>query len=233
MWSVPVHRWLLACVHRPMLELTRGGKGSAEVALASSATPRGVGASGVAAVAGETGNDRNNGGDGGGDGDKKYDPPRSSPLSPRASPTLTSTQASSKKTWSWLAAVLPTFVVSGVFHEAVVYVAMRGTCWPFNTFLLCVAGLIITSWDYVFPIIRPAAANLESGSCDGSEVLGQQTKMEETSGGRVAAGAVKVVRACGDRGPLSVVVLNFAINSSIFICDCAAWLWWRYIHMNQ
>ena len=107
--------------------------------------------------------------------------------------------------------MLATFFVSGVFHEAVVYVAMRGTCWPFNTFLLCVAGLLITTWDLVFPPLHFREA--EGGGGSGGE-------------------AAKVVRAYGDRGMASICSFSVLIQLSAFIADTAAWLWWRHIHMK-
>eukprot|EP00752_Nemacystus_decipiens_P001643 g1598.t1 len=169
MWSVPVHRWLSACVHWPMLELTRG---------ASATSP----------------------------------PPPSTTTT-----TTTTTTATTTSKRGWLTAVIATFLVSGVFHEAVVYVAMRGTCWPFNTFLLCVAGLLITTWDVVFPPIQFREAGGDGGPDD-----------EKKEGG----GVVKVVRAYGDRGVASFCFFSFLVQLSAFIADTIAWLWWRNIHMK-
>eukprot|EP00903_Cladosiphon_okamuranus_P020112 g18469.t1 len=166
MWSVPVHRWLSACVHWPMLDLNR------------------------------------------------------------VATTSTTTTTSKAR---WLAAVLATFVVSGVFHEAVVYVAMRGTCWPFNTFLLCVAGALITTWDRVFPPLPlrqgggVESPSLGGGGGGGSEGSGQ---------GTTSSGTVKVVKAYGNRGMVSVFFFNALVQQSAFIADTAAWLWWRHIHMK-
>lgn len=175
---MPVHRWLSACVHWPMLELTRGAG------------------------------------------------PPPSPTETAAAATTTATTTVSKR--RWLLAVLATFLVSGVFHEAVVYVAMRGTCWPFNTFLLCVAGVLVTTWDLVFPPLqfRPArnAPVRSPSSAGGSEVSDK---------GRTDGGAdAKVVRAYGDRGKASVFFFFVLLQLSAFIADSAAWLWWRHIHMK-
>lgn len=74
MWSVPVHRWLSACVYWPMLELCRTS-------------------------------------DNGADGSKS---PPSAELS-----TATAAAAGAPSKWTWVPAVVATFVVSGVFHEAV------------------------------------------------------------------------------------------------------------------
>lgn len=45
-----------------------------------------------------------------------------------------------------------TFLVSSVVHEAVQFVAMRWTCWPFNTFSLMFAAALISVWDWLFPV---------------------------------------------------------------------------------
>ena len=57
----------------------------------------------------------------------------------------------------WVASLVCSFLVSGVVHEAVAFVAMRRTFWPINTFFLCVAASMTPVWDALFPVI--AAAN--------------------------------------------------------------------------
>ncbi|CAM9425855.1 unnamed protein product [Scytosiphon promiscuus] len=126
---------------------------------------------------------------------------------------------------TWLPAVVATCVVSGVYHEAVVYVAMRGTCWPFNTFLLCVAGVLIITWDVLFPARSNAGA---SPSPDGGS--GADAASSDTGGG---GGKVKKVRVYGERGMLSAVMFTILVQLSAFIADGAAWLWWRHLHVKN
>lgn len=61
------------------------------------------------------------------------------------------------------------FVCSSAVHEAVTYVAMRCTCWPFNTFCLLFAVVVIAPWDAVYPVISEiseAAAGDHGGDGD-------------------------------------------------------------------
>lgn len=48
------------------------------------------------------------------------------------------------------------FLVSGVVHEAVAFVAMRRTFWPFNTFFLCLSACMTPVWDALFPVVPTA-----------------------------------------------------------------------------
>lgn len=135
----------------------------------------------------------------------------------------------------WLAAVAATFVVSGIYHEAIVYVAMRGTCWPFNTFLLVVAGGLVTLWDIVFPLIAGR------GNGHAAALAGEEKANGGVGGGAEDAAAagngkevgVKMVRPYGARGMLSAAMFSVLVQMSAFICDCAAWLWWRHVLMKK
>lgn len=53
----------------------------------------------------------------------------------------------------WFASVVCSYLVSGVVHEAVAFVAMRRTFMPFNTFFLAFSASITPLWDVVFPVI--------------------------------------------------------------------------------
>ena len=210
MWSVPVHRWLSSCVHWPMLEAAarRSGASASE----------GVAATPVKAENGRGAHTPT------GDGAGKWAEGGGGEVN--AKPAAVS---------GWLQAVGVTFVVSGVYHEAIVYVAMRGTCWPFNTFLLVVAGGLVTLWDLAFPLIE--------GRGNGHAVaLAGEVKANHGIGGTadtaVAVGngkgaAVKTVRPYGARGMLSAVMFSVLVQMSAFICDCAAWLWWRHVLMDK
>lgn len=131
---------------------------------------------------------------------------------------------------TWLPAVVATCVVSGVYHEAVVYVAMRGTCWPFNTFLLCVAGVLIMTWDVVFRV-RTKNPDPEQAK-NGEKQEGINTTDSDAVGGG-GGSKVKMVRAYGERGMVSVVMFNVLVQLSAFIADGAAWLWWRHLHVKD
>lgn len=193
-WSVPVHRWLSACVHWPMLEAAGAG--------APFRTEAKQGRNGDAAR-----DDEKEDTDVGKDTDK---PPPPLP--------------SSKK--GWLLAVLATFVVSAVFHEAVVYVAMRGSIWPFNTFLLTVAATLVVAWDSIFPPPkhgkRPILSDLSSDGCGDSRGGGGVVATAEE---KSAEGSL--VRTHRGRGIVAALAFTVLIQLSAFICDIAAWLWWR------
>lgn len=152
---------------------------------------------------------------------------------------------------TWLPAVVATCVVSGAYHEAVVYVAMRGTCWPFNTFLLCVAGVLLLTWDVLFPArskaennhspgVKPSAATVAAGSDTGSREDKQEGDHDGGKSANAASSAtavggreVKRVRVYGERGMVSVIMFNILIQLSAFIADGAAWLWWRHLHVKN
>lgn len=214
MWSVPVHRWLSACVHWPMLQ----------AAAAVSATKNDDGDNNrISRSSADVGDDTRTEGikDGHLKGERVVDGGNGKQIMP---PTVA---ARSPSTTGWLAAVLATFIVSGVFHEAVVYVAMRGSCWPFNTFLLTVAGLLILLWDRVFPVRQDDTHRVHVSS--GSAGSGRDGSNGVNGGS--GAGKVKPVRAYGRRGMIAAVVFTILIQLSAFISDIVAWLWWRHVLM--
>eukprot|EP00903_Cladosiphon_okamuranus_P012179 g11422.t1 len=65
------------------------------------------------------------------------------------------------------------FVFSSFAHEAVTYVAMRHTCWPFTTFTLLFAIVVIAAWDAVYPVISeiPEEAAGDRRGGDGDDEL--------------------------------------------------------------
>lgn len=142
----------------------------------------------------------------------------------------------SNGTSGWFIAVLTTFVVSTVFHEAVLYVAMRGTCWPFNTFLITVAALLALSWDVVFPIKKkqqllsnpPVVPAVSGGNGGGDASTGGGTGASLGAGD----GSVQCVSPFGQRGMASAVTFCVLVQLSPLICDGVAWLWWRSVFMS-
>lgn len=217
MWSVPVHRWLSSCVHWPMLEAAARRSGaSASERVAATPVKAGYGRGTHTPTRDGAGKWAEGGG------------------GVNAKPAAVS---------GWLPAVGATFVVSGVYHEAIVYVAMRGTCWPFNTFLLVVAGGLVTLWDLIFPLIEErgnghAVALAGEGKANdgigGDGVCGVGGTADTAAAvGNDKGAAVKTVRPYGARGMLSAVMFSVLVQLSAFICDCAAWLWWRQVLMEK
>lgn len=111
-------------------------------------------------------------------------------------------------------ALMATFFVSAFFHEAVMFVGMRGTCWPFNTFLVSVAAILVTFWDSVYPL----------------EEEDQQPQVLAPSAEK--KGATGVIRAYGRRGLASAAAFSLLAQMSITIADVVAWLWWRHIFLK-
>lgn len=55
--------------------------------------------------------------------------------------------------WQWHAFTLHcVFGFSSLAHEAVTFVAMRRTCWPFNTFSLIFSAAVVAAWDLMYPV---------------------------------------------------------------------------------
>ncbi|CAM9742097.1 unnamed protein product [Scytosiphon promiscuus] len=138
LWSAPVHRWLSKSIQRPMIE---AGQREARRRLPRAAVPEDAAVKGnqgsrkdvqgprpVTSSVGGT--DRHEGDSGGGD---KF----SERIIAR---------------W-WVASVVCSFLVSGTVHEAVGFVAMRRTFWPFSTFFLAFSACLAPFWDAVFPVI--------------------------------------------------------------------------------
>lgn len=222
MWSVPVHRWLSACVHWPVLD--------AAARLYESPVP--------APPAADMSNETEAAG---GKGNEKKGLPR-----------------------GWGLSVMCVFGVSMAFHEAVVFVAMRGTCWPFNTFLLTVAGTLILVWDRVFPVFEMKKDGMTSASADtaaaaapaevegrGAGVQGNRDSDKKgpdddddpnghggagavtDKGGSSAVNAGRLVTPFGSRGGVAGVVFVILVQISSMIADTAAWLWWRAVFLKH
>lgn len=63
------------------------------------------------------------------------------------------------------------FLVSGALHEAVGFVAMRRTLWPFNTLFLAMSASMTPWWDVLFPVLlSPAPAAAGHASAGGTAV---------------------------------------------------------------
>lgn len=134
----------------------------------------------------------------------------------------------------WRTAVFAVFAVSGIFHEAVVYVAMRGTCWPFNTFLLTVAAVFILTWDAVFPVVdQRGEQSITASSPATAAVAGVPVSLPGARGEGGGVGVGPSVDAFGARGPTAPFVFTILVQISGLIADFAAWLWWREVFLKQ
>lgn len=68
------------------------------------------------------------------------------------------------------------FAVSSAVHEAVTYVAMRKTCWPFNTFCLVFAAFLIAAWDALYPVVSEIAEAGDGGGDSGGGGDGESAR---------------------------------------------------------
>lgn len=199
MWSTPVYRWLSSCVHWPMLG----------AAADRSQKHRGSGAGEGADVVISSSGERPQ-------GNSKREGPRGVRAG-GVSHEMGAKEAASGETRAsqregWLVAVLSVFAVSIAFHEAVVIVAFRATCWPFNTFLLCIAMGMVISWEGAFPSIgKQHHSPVEAGRVEGGSVAGP----------------------FGARGLGAAVTFSYLVQSAALISEYVGWLWWRNVLMKD
>lgn len=81
--------------------------------------------------------------------------------------------------WLSIVSVMSVFLFSGAIHEAVAYIAMRRTFWPFNTFFLALSGSMAPWWDIWFPAVRPKP----NKTCDSEHAI------DSVPGGRGSSGS--------------------------------------------
>ncbi|CAM9839761.1 unnamed protein product [Ectocarpus sp. 12 AP-2014] len=135
LWSAPVHRWLSESVQRPMIEVGQREalrRRRRRVAREEDTPPA------------------TNGKSGGSNGVHDHRPKGTS--STTGGKARHGADAGIVTRW-WLASVVCSFLVSGVVHEAVGFVAMRRTVWPFSTFFLAVTASMAPFWDTLFPVV--------------------------------------------------------------------------------
>ncbi|CAM9724625.1 unnamed protein product [Ascophyllum nodosum] len=135
-WSTPVHRWLVSCVHTPILScdvptacVPTGG----DPANSSADLMKG-GESPTAAAS--------TNGEGFGEGQ--------TPSGELGSQDGIGKAGTATSGWRLLALV-SVFMFSSVVHEVVLFVAMRRTCWPINSFSLMTSVVFVAAWDKIFP----------------------------------------------------------------------------------
>lgn len=111
--------------------------------------------------------------------------------------------------WRFLS-LLTVFAVSGLLHEATTFVAMRRTCWPFNSFCLITSAHLHLRWDSKYPVLSYVSAASEGVAAGGG---GRANKVKVGSEWR---GWGAVVFYLGSSCPFSVLV------------EFLAWQWWRH-----
>lgn len=135
----------------------------------------------------------------------------------------------------WGRASTSVFVVSAVFHELVSYVGMRGTCWPFNTYLISVAGTLFLVWDTIFPL--PVKQALPPKSPEPTIDMGPSPAAPPSGViGNDAADNIRrdrrAVSPIGERGWLAAAVFMLLVQLSWIIIQYGGWLWWRTVLMK-
>lgn len=68
----------------------------------------------------------------------------------------------------WFASIVSSFLVSGLLHEAVGFVALRRAVWPFNTFFLALSATMTPWWDALFPAVSTLATGGSSRTIESS-----------------------------------------------------------------
>ncbi|CAM9534927.1 unnamed protein product [Ascophyllum nodosum] len=181
MWSAPVHRWLAACVYKPMLQATTARHNAMVGSNKSGKQPL----------------------------------PESKKKSAGGNHVV-----NRASTAGWVFSVLVTFLVSIVFHEAIVLVAYGGAFFPFNTFLLTVTAALFLSWETIFPVSGKSHRR-ESFSAAGMTT----TTAVVTASDDSCTGGNKTNTAID--ASAKMFVFNFSVQLSVLIGGCAGWLLWR------
>lgn len=191
LWSTPVHRWLASCIYRPIADYNR--------TTASATSPT------RAEHAGGTGEQPEN---------KQQQGQQQQQQRPP--------QTGKERRWPWRRAValLAAFVFSSAVHEAVTYIAMRRTCWPFNSFTLVLATAIISAWDSIYPV-----KSLISDD-DVDEVVFGGT-VDDKSVGRTSPVSKYTKAGSKWRGWGAVAFFQGTSYGMGFVVDFLAWQWWR------
>lgn len=146
----------------------------------------------------------------------------------------------------WFASVVCSFLVSGVVHEAVAFVAMRRTFWPFNTLFLAVSASMTPFWDALFPVIdvpvSPASSSPPSSPSSPTVTGAGGVKISVEAAATVAATATPSPRRSAGRnkkprpkigswrGWAAVVFYASASVPLTLAVDYLVWQWWRHAH---
>lgn len=81
----------------------------------------------------------------------------------------------------WFASVVSSFLVSGLLHEAVGFIALRRTVWPFNTFFLALSATMTPWWDVLFPAVPTWSTGSSSPTLESSPKTPARESPAETN----------------------------------------------------
>lgn len=121
---------------------------------------------------------------------------------------------------SKLAAVLAVFSVSSLFHEAILFVGMRKTCWPFQTVCLIWCAVHINRWDCSYPVLSYISES-DGGGADAA------TPPSSTARALLANRQAKLGSEWRGWG----AVVFYMVTSAPFpvVLEVLAWQWWRLV----
>ena len=153
--------------------------------------------------------------------------------------------------WWWLASVVCSFLASGVLHEAVAFIAMRRTFWPFNTLFLALSASMTPCWDMLFPVLLPPAECTSTGKDIGNTTAIKPATATATEPVTVAVAVIGPAAASPNpgescavprvvpgpsigrpRGWTAVVVYVVASVPLTLAVDYLVWQWWRHAVME-
>lgn len=147
--------------------------------------------------------------------------------------------------WWWLASVVCSFLASGVLHEAVAFIAMRRTFWPFNTLFLALSASMTPCWDLLFPVLLPPADRASAGK--GIKTVSAMKPAALTKPVALATTPAAATLDAGEscavpkmpsntigrwRGRTAVVVYMVASVPLTLSVDYLVWQWWRHAVME-
>lgn len=148
--------------------------------------------------------------------------------------------------WWWLASVVCSFLASGVLHEAVAFIAMRRTFWPFNTLFLALSASMTPCWELLFPVLRPPAERASTFKGIGNVAAVKPAALTKPVAATTtpAAATLDAGESCAVpkvpsntigrwRGWTAVVVYMVASVPLTLSVDYLVWQWWRHAVMEE
>ena len=235
-WSTPVHRWLVSCVHTPILScgmnVNNGAskKNGRTPNFLPEVTSTDVARAGdVPTACVPTGGDPANSS---ADLMKGGESPTAAAstngegfgVGQTPSGELGSQDGIGKAgtaTSGWrLLALVSVFMFSSVVHEVVLFVAMRRTCWPINSFSLMTSVVFVAAWDKIFPP---------------KYLIHEDSKRTEVEVGVDSeGGGLMSRRLVGSewRGWGAVVHFQSTSIPVTLLFDFFCWQWWRHAYLR-
>lgn len=114
------------------------------------------------------------------------------------------------------------FVFSSAVHEAMAFIAMRRTFWPFNSFSLILCVVVISRWDRMYPMQCLISVKRDASS---TEKVGRQVEGAGT--------AKKKLIGSEWRGWGAVAYYEITSLPMALFYDFLSWQWWRYSHLRH